>query len=152
MSHVTVDSLLQCHDESMRAFDLPKLKQKIQNACDAYAEHGQFEVWWQSNRTHTIVPPRVVDPKWTSFQTTAHTYSHNDEFLRGLLRDAQERRTWAQMQRSRNTTSEYYVADTSGTNVDVAWRKLCDCFICDRDSEQWARADWQPTDRTGPHV
>jgi hypothetical protein len=139
----------------VRKHDLIRLRKKIQEAIDKQAEWGQFEVWWHNmNRTLTIVAPKEVHEKDTSFQKTSATYRHNDDFLIALLRDAQERRDYAMKQKIRNVApSEYYfyVEDLSGMNVDVAWRKLCLFFYLDRDREKWSQNDWQPTDRNGPH-
>ena len=146
---------MKLYDDTVRENELIKLKGKIKTAIDQHMEWGQFEAWWNNeNRIHIVVPPKAVllREKHTSFQRTPATYRHNDDFLLALLRDAQERRDYALKQKSRNIEpSEYYVDDTSGTNVDVAWRKLGQCFHCDRDSEQWRRGDWQQLDNHGPH-
>jgi len=152
----TVDEMshhMKLYDDIVREKELINLKGKIQTTIDQHVEWGQFEAWWNNeNRIHIIVARKVAREKHTSFQRTPATYRHNDDFLLALLRDAQERRDYALKQKSRNIEpSEYYVDDISGTNVDVAWRKLCLFFHCDRDSEQWRRSDWQQFDNHGPH-
>jgi hypothetical protein len=144
---------MKLYDDMVRENELINLKGKIQTAIDQHVEWGQFEAWWNNaNRTHTIVAPKVVREKHTSFRRTPSTYRHNDDFLIALLRDAQERRDYAQKQKSRNIEpSEYYVDDTSGTNVDVAWRSLCMFFGGERENERWHRKNWQPSDAFGPH-
>ena len=144
---------LQLYDDTVREHELIKLRQKIQTVIDDQAEYGQFEVWWRNmNRTHTITAPAQVRERHTSFRRTPATYRHNDDFLRALLRDAQERRDYALRQRSRNIEpSEYYVDDTRGTNVDLAWRTLLLFFYGDRDNERWQRSTWHEGNPRGPH-
>ena len=116
------DEHLARYDELVREGELARLKDRIQSAIDNYYEWGQFEVWWQNPaRTHEL-----------DFGGLRETFSHDDDMLRRLL-------------------ANYRRCQSSKTRVFWAWRYLVHRFNVDRDTEQWNRADWTPSDAHGPH-
>jgi hypothetical protein len=120
-------------DATVLEGELARLRDRIDAACGEGFEWGQFEVWWQ----HPARENRV------SCAENVHgvVYLHDDRFLRALLREAQLRRLCTGTRRR----------EVQGrSTVDLAWSRLLQYFYRDRNTEQWRRADWTPSDMRGP--
>jgi hypothetical protein len=120
-------------DATVLEGELARLRDRIDAACAEDFEWGQFEVWWH----HPARECRV------SCAENMHgvVYLHDERFLRALLREA---RLWRTGTRRRETWME------GRSTVDLAWNRLLQYFYRDRNSEQWRRADWTPSDTRGP--
>jgi hypothetical protein len=76
---------LQRFDEIALPGELARLHDRIDAACAEDFEWGQFEVWWENPaREHRLSSAQYV---------LGRMYSHDDLFLRALLRQAQLQRS-----------------------------------------------------------
>ena len=126
-------------DATVLEGELARLRDRIDAACAEDFEWGQFEVWWH----HPARECRVSCAENVHGVVHWHdeVYLHDERFLRALLREAQLRRTGT---RRRDPLVQ------GRSTVDLAWHRLLQYFYRDRNSEQWRRADWTPSDMPGP--